>query len=362
MRILILEPYANIQGPLPKIIPLLTAALRQAGCEVVAEHWGRHREGETLWEQLLGRISDIHHIRATWSREPFDILLIQSAHNWKTLIRDILLVYATRARSRRVVLQIHGSLLEPIEGIEHKCFKWATRFVFRRCDAVFVSSHIEAEAFSRFAPECRFYVVKNVYLPNALEAPEQVPPEWRLPEGRPVVFFAGRFIREKGILDLLTALPLVLQQENCHLLLAGVGPLELEVQSYLSRLPWAEHVSWVKYLDRQQLELAYSRTTIFVLPTYHIEGFPAVIQDALGHGLPIVTTPIRGVADHLVDGVHALMVEPRQPEQLAHALTALLRDEKLRHQMAIANREKIRDFSPDVVGAEYMQILNSLLT
>jgi len=82
----------------------------------------------------------------------------------------------------------------------------------------------------------------------------------------------------------------------------------------------------VGYLDWAHLELAYSLTTIFVLPTYHIEGFPAVIQDALGHGLPIIATPIRGVADHLIDGIHARLIPPKHPAKLAQALVELLKD------------------------------------
>jgi hypothetical protein len=38
-RILMLSPHPNVQGPIPKITPLLLDPLRAAGCEVTVEPW-----------------------------------------------------------------------------------------------------------------------------------------------------------------------------------------------------------------------------------------------------------------------------------------------------------------------------------
>jgi glycosyltransferase involved in cell wall biosynthesis len=361
MRVMILEPYPNIQGPLPRIVPLLSEALRQAGCEVVAERWGRHREQEDWREKTLGRIGDIRRIRAALARDRVDVLLVESSHDWKTVTRDLALLLATRGLRRAAVLQIHGSLLECIEGGGHAGFKAASRMLFRQCDGVVVSSQVERVALARFAPECRFFVAANVYAPEPAAPPAVVPAEWRLPADRPVIFHAARLIPEKGVRDLLAAMPAVLRAVPCHLLLAGVGPLEAEVQAAVSRPPLAGHVSWVRYLDRPHLELAYGRTDVFVLPTYHPEGLPAVIQDALGHGLPIVATPTRAIADHVRDGVNGRLVPARDPAKLAAALVELLSDPALRQRMSAANREKAKEFSSDKVAQQYLQILEQAL-
>ena len=99
---------------------------------------------------------------------------------------------------------------------------------------------------------------------------------------------------------------------------------------------------------------------IFVLPTYHREGFPAVIQDALAHGLPIVTSPIRGVRDHLRDGVHALFAPPKNSMALADKINILLGDSDLRERMNIANKCKIGDFDSKLVGAQYIEIFGRI--
>jgi len=73
-------------------------------------------------------------------------------------------------------------------------------------------------------------------------------------------------------------------------------------------------------------------------------------------GLPIVTTPIRGALDHLVEGENALFVEPHDVKGLALAIERLLGDGELRARVAAANRERIRMFDPRVAAAEYLEV------
>jgi glycosyltransferase involved in cell wall biosynthesis len=81
----------------------------------------------------------------------------------------------------------------------------------------------------------------------------------------------------------------------------------------------------------------------------------------MSYGLPIVTTPIRGAADLLVEGENALFVPPRDPEALAGALLRLLRDERLWDRISIANREKVKEFTPESVVPRYVEIMKSLV-
>ena len=66
------------------------------------------------------------------------------------------------------------------------------------------------------------------------------------------------------------------------------------------------------------LDNAYRSTDVFVLPSYR-EGFPLVVMEAMGYGLPIVTTPIRGCADHLAPGVHALYARAKGSRESGRA-------------------------------------------
>ena len=121
-----------------------------------------------------------------------------------------------------------------------------------------------------------------------------------------------------------------------------------------------KHVTFAGYLDGPHLARAYQKSTIFVLPTYWPEGFPNVIAEAMHFGLPIVTTQIRGQADHLKEGVHARFVPARDPARLAQILAELLNDAPLRAEMGRANREKVKDFAPEKIGYEYLKALQEI--
>lgn len=361
VRILICESHPGLQGPLPKIVPLLATALRHDGHAVVERGWGRHRAQESLWQKITGRLLDLARILSQIWRDRPDILLVTTTLEGPSLLRDNLLLLASHRMNLPTVVQFHGSRLDPISGPGHAIFKAAARLLFRLCGGVIVSSQEERLALSRFESRQRFFVADNIYQPEFCAPSSQVPLVWNLPGDKPIVFFAARLIPEKGILDLLSAIPLILKVMPCHFLLAGAGSLESVVREYLSQSPWKEHTSWVGYLDWPHLELAYNLATVFVLPTYHDEGFPAVIHDALGHGLPIVTTPIRGVADHLVDGLHARLVPPQNPVELARALGKLLKDSGLRQRMAAANLQKAKDFRPEEVVRQYVRIFQQTI-
>jgi glycosyltransferase involved in cell wall biosynthesis len=98
----------------------------------------------------------------------------------------------------------------------------------------------------------------------------------------------------------------------------------------------------------------YRSADVFVLPSYS-EGLPTVLLEAMSYGLPIVTTRIRGAADHLAEGENALFVSVRSAEALAGALERLLDDTALRAKMRENNLLKAQDFMPAKVVQAYVE-------
>ena len=85
----------------------------------------------------------------------------------------------------------------------------------------------------------------------------------------------------------------------------------------------------------------YHAGDVFVSPTY-AEGFSNTILEAMASGLPIVSCDVVGVVDCLRDGHNALLVPPREPEQLADAVERLLADGALRERLAATALDQAR--------------------
>jgi glycosyltransferase involved in cell wall biosynthesis len=358
MRILMLVPYPNIKGPVPKHTPYLVQALRDLGCDLVTEPWGRHHDGETWLDKITGRISDIIRIRRTASQGHFDGMVVKTAHDWATLSRDIPMLIACRGLTPWVAIQFHGSNLGGLfKG--SKLFQLASRWLCRLSDGGLVLSSEERECWQRFYPQGYFYCVRNPYLPPKNRPQTRNRQRFGLPEQGTVLLFAGRLIEAKGILDLLHAMPAILEKHSCYLMIAGDGPQEQEAQMLAVSLGIQDRVIFTGYLSGDALQEAYQAGDVFVFPSWS-EGFPTVLAEAMDCGLPIVTTRIQGAADHLQEGIHALFVSPRDFQILASTVCRLLDDQPLQERMRKSNKERIKIFKPAVVGREYLDILNTI--
>jgi glycosyltransferase involved in cell wall biosynthesis len=351
-----LSPPADARGPLPKHTPELMGALRALGHEVAGAPWGGRHERATWPRRALARLRDIGHVRRQLLRERFDVMVVKTAHDWATLARDIPLVLATRWRCPRVILQFHGSRSAQLVEPGSRLFKLASAWLVRLSAGALVLSSEEQRQWQAFCPARRFQVVSNpiVPLPAAVVSPACL--QSLLP-GAPVVLFVGRLMPEKGIFDLLDAFASIRRAPTSHLLVVGDGPHESLARDHAAALGLGARVTFTGYLEGAELAAAYRAATVFALPTTWPEGFPTVITEAMGAGLPIVTTRRRGMADHLGDGVNALFVPAGDARALATAVERLLADPGLRARMARANREKVREFLPDVVGPRYLDAL-----
>jgi glycosyltransferase involved in cell wall biosynthesis len=173
----------------------------------------------------------------------------------------------------------------------------------------------------------------------------------------PTLLIVARLIPEKGVFDVVEALAIVRQRRPCRLIVAGTGPALDHLRRRITDLRLDDDVDLLGYVSGRQLEQAYRRADVFVLPTYHPEGLPLSVMEAMGYGLPIVTTRTRGLADQLVAGEHALFVAPHDPMGLARAIEQLLDDASLRARMALANVARAADFAPERVIPRYAEIL-----
>ena len=361
MRALFLVPRPGIRGPIPRIAATLVAALRPLGCEVTAEFWGRRSDCESPLQRVMGRVLDIAKVRRTLAQGRYDVMVIHTAHDPPAMARDLPLLVATRRQSPPVVLHLHGSQADALVSPGHRLIKAASARLLCLADGALVLSTEEQRQWQHFAPWADIRTVRNPYVGAGDAPPALDRAAFGISSGVPLLLFVGRLVAAKGIFDLLAALPMVLARTGCHLLVAGSGEQAALVHQAVARSGLGPHVTLAGYLQGEPLRSAYRLADIFVLPSYHAEGFPTVLAEAMEAGLPIVTTRLRGAADHLREGENALFVPPRDPTALGEALLRLLGDVSLRARMGAANRAAVSQFSPDVVAREYLEALRQIV-
>ena len=103
----------------------------------------------------------------------------------------------------------------------------------------------------------------------------------------------------------------------------------------------------------------HAASDVFVLPTQY-EAFCLAILEALGSGLPVVTTRIPGAEDAVQTGRNGFVIEdPKSGEQLAEALKPLL-DEDCRFRLSKNASASVNQYQWNVVLEKYENVLGSV--
>jgi 1,2-diacylglycerol 3-alpha-glucosyltransferase len=161
------------------------------------------------------------------------------------------------------------------------------------------------------------------------------------PEDR-VAMFMGRLGREKNIETLIRAL-WHCRCADAKLLICGDGPHRSELAALAEELALKNRVVFAGYLEGKDTVAAYHLAHVFAFSsTSETQGL--VVGEAMAAGLPVVAAEDRAVEDFVVDGECGLIV-PGRPEDLAHALDALLGDEPRRLAYAEAASLRAQEFS-----------------
>jgi glycosyltransferase involved in cell wall biosynthesis len=361
MRILMLVPHSQVRGPIGRIVELLIPALGDLGCEVETVPWGRHTDDEGPVSKLVGRLADAFRVRRVLESRPRpDAIVVQTSHDWRSLARDLVLVRVLGRRAPPTVLQWHGSRADLVSGRGQRTLKRATLLLLRAVTGALVLSSEERASFGKLAPNARIEVVSNPFVP--LTDPGKRDPA--RPAAAPArLLFVARLLPEKGVFDAVAALGLLLGRgRRAGLVIAGAGPAEPELKRTIAALRLESSVTLAGHLPQTSLAREYEEADVFVFPTYHpVEGFPTVIAEAMGAGLPIVTTRMRGITDHLRDGVNALFVPAQDPDAVAAATERLLADDELQGRMGDANREAVKAFAPGPVARAYLEALHRVV-
>jgi glycosyltransferase involved in cell wall biosynthesis len=160
------------------------------------------------------------------------------------------------------------------------------------------------------------------------------------PDGPPVVVFAARLLRDKGVEEFVEAARLLRQRGvNAVFRLAGAPDPGNRASVSTEDLRNWEASGCVELLGhRADMAQVLAAAHVVVLPSYR-EGLPKVLVEAAACGRPAVTTDVPGCRDAIIPGVTGLLVPPRDAAALAGAIEQLVADAGMRAEMGRAARQ-----------------------
>ncbi|HTA95902.1 MAG TPA: glycosyltransferase family 4 protein, partial [Verrucomicrobiae bacterium] len=151
------------------------------------------------------------------------------------------------------------------------------------------------------------------------------------------VLFVATCSREKGLFDAIEGVALANEKLAArklplrfHLALIGAfasAAEENEMHELIQRRGLQNTVEHLGFVSEERKEQALRDADVFCFPTYYnAENLPNSLMEAMGFGLPVVTTRWRAVAGMFPPGYPGL-VEIKSPQQIADTLPLLAASE-----------------------------------
>ncbi len=162
----------------------------------------------------------------------------------------------------------------------------------------------------------------------------------------PVLVSVGRYIEKKGFGDLIEACRLLhVRGRRVQCKIIGEGPMESQLQRQIAEGGLKGIVELTGPRSQNEILDSLHHAQAFVLPCVverdgGKDNLPTVIMEAMACALPVVSTPLAGVPELVLQDETGLLVPEHEPAALADAIERLLADASLRERLGRAGRRR----------------------
>lgn len=253
------------------------------------------------------------------------------------LLKDALVARLVRRKGCKVVLHFHN------KGVATRQDRFVDdhfyRMLFRDAAVIMLSE--------RLYPDIRKYVPMDrvSFCANGVSVPDVVQRTGPVPR----ILFLSNMIRSKGVSVLIEA-SRILKERGVVFRCRLVGALSADYpgDSLITEISTKGLGDFVTYEGPRYGEekwTAFSEADLFAFPSYYPdECFPLVVLEAMGAGLPVVTTDEGAIPEMVRDGKDGVICPKKDPSALADALGRLLADPVLRTRMGECAKGRYRSF------------------
>jgi glycosyltransferase involved in cell wall biosynthesis len=272
--------------------------------------------------------------------------------------RDLAYLVVARLCGARVLYQLHGGALPLQFFARSRVLTAFLRGTLQLPDAIVVLAQAELEAYRKFVPGQQVLAC-----PNGIDCTDYAKfARVRSDAAAPLkLVYVGRLVREKGLYDALHGLKLAhARGARAQVVLVGSGPEEAQLRRFAEELGLAADVSFVKPAFGESKIKLLSDADVLILASYR-EGLPYALLEAMAAGTPAITTRVGAIPDVVTDGVHGLLIPPRDPEAIARAIGRLAADRDLLARMSAACRSRIAGrFSMERLSGEIRRLYSEM--
>jgi len=302
-------------------------------------------------------------LRARVAELPFDLV-----HSNSLFMMGRLGMRAARRRGVPLVFTYHTLIENYVHYIPlpNALVRWGARRVSRgyanRADWVVVPGRRSGALLREYGVTTRIEVIPTG-IDMSYARPERLRPirgEFGLPDGAPLLVYAGRLAKEKSIDFLLESFALLHgRRDDVWLLMVGGGPIEQDCRALASRLGIESRVRFAGYIPHADVFRCCAEADLFVFAS-ETETQGLVIAEAMSVGAPCVAVSASGVEDVVEHERNGLLTGPDR-EEFTAAIQRLLDDRALRARLSENARKTAASLSAEVCAAKLAGLYRELM-
>lgn len=266
--------------------------------------------------------------------------------------------YTTNLMASVISMVQHKKNIVISERNDPYCYsKWVSRLInilYKKNVAVVCQNRMVKDYFQKKGFKNHLPILPNPV--NFADIPENRPKLMR----REIVT-VGRLIDQKNHKILIEAFNEIKDEfPQYELKIYGIGPCEKDLKEQISRLNLNNRV----YLMGTQPKVMFkvNEASVFVLPS-NFEGFPNVLIEAMGTGLPVISSKFKtGIAELLVTSDrNGYLFEVGNKDELVNCLRMLLKREKQFLDMGKENRKIALKYRDEVVAKKWLDTISKCI-
>ena len=347
---------------------------------------GKNCELTVLYERASTKVRDatwlnqqaIHHksiVLKSWKIRKEDALAWTVRRHLKDPQYDVIVVggYSTPTgmlaiwslyrMKKPFILNTDGGIPRLDKGLR----RWVKRFFINKAFAFlspsplsdrYLNTYVDAKKTIYRYPFTSLYKKDCLNAPPTLEQRAQYKQTLKLPYEQ-IILAIGQFIPRKNFETLIKA-SIQLEQKNVGIIIIGgdsTSSYETLVQTHQ-----ITNIHFKPFMQKEALKTYFLASDLFVLPTLE-DIWGLVINEAMAHALPIITTHTCGSGVALVEnGKNGFLVDATDTNALAQRMNLILGNRKLKYSLSENALKSIQQYTLENMAHTHVEHFQNFLT
>ena len=133
--------------------------------------------------------------------------------------------------------------------------------------------------------------------------------------------FIGRLSEEKGIMNFLESLKILIETQNLEMkfLVGGDGPLKQKVEDFIKDNNYSDKIDFLGWIQQEKIPSLLTKINLLVIPSYS-EGLPNIMLESMACGTPVLTNSVGSIPDYIIHQFNGFILEDNSPNTLAKSI------------------------------------------